>query len=190
VGRLDILAFEANPNHFAVAEERLRGVENLELLNVALVGPDHEGSTATLFLAGRKGKADSLFSARKAQGSLDVPAARLSSFVLESGHDARILRMNIEGAELLVIEDLLDAGQTDRIDGYFGMWDDLGKIDPAADECFRRLLHGCGVDPITFNDRDFGHRGAPRNRRHGVAARVRLFAIRRALLAAAAGRLR
>jgi len=65
-----------------------------------------------------------------------------------------ILRMNIEGAEQFVIQDLIDAGLHRSIDGYYGMWDDLSKVDPSAAKTFRRLLRDNGISTITFNDRD------------------------------------
>ena len=45
----------------------------------------------------------------------------------------------------------------DRVDGYYGMWDDLSKIDPERDAGFRRLLRRAGIHPIAFNDRDLAH---------------------------------
>lgn len=187
---LDILAFEANPDHFEVAKRRLAGIENLTIHNVAIVGPEHEGSTVELFLSGRRGKADSLFSKRQVGGSVKVPAARLSDYVARSNHDARLLRMNIEGAELFVIEDLIDARQVETIQGYFGMWDDLGKISPTQDVQFRQLLSDHRIRPITFNDRDFANPRWANVDRPRVSARIRLFAIRQAVLAAAGGHLR
>ncbi len=68
---------------------------------------------------------------------IEVPALRLSRFISQNeaiSPDAIVtLRMNIEGAETFVIEDLRDAGLIGRIDGFYGMWDDLYKIDPALD---------------------------------------------------------
>ena len=69
-----------------------------------------------------------------------------------------ILRMNIEGAEQFVIQDLLDSGLTASVDGYYGMWDDVSKIDPKADRRFRRLLRANGITNVTFNDRDLPYR--------------------------------
>jgi hypothetical protein len=62
--------------------------------------------------------------------------------------------MNIEGAEHFVIDDLLDARLHTSIDGYYGMWDDLSKIDPNDDSRFRQLLRDYRISKLTFNDRD------------------------------------
>jgi hypothetical protein len=43
------------------------------------------------------------------------------------------------------------------VDGYFGMWDDVSKIDPERDRAFRGMLKDAGITSVTFNDRDLGH---------------------------------
>ena len=40
------------------------------------------------------------------------------------------------------------------MDGYYGMWDDLAQVDPAASEQFRRLMRANGIATLSFNDRD------------------------------------
>ena len=37
-----------------------------------------------------------------------------------------------------------------EIDGYFGMWDDVYKIDPPRDVQFRRLLREQHIKSIPF----------------------------------------
>ena len=84
------------------------------------------------------GKGDWIFSARSEYGSISVPAARLSDQLPDlSRFDAVFLRMNIEGAERDVIDDPRPAGLLPSISDLFDMWDDLSKIDPAADDGFR-----------------------------------------------------
>ena len=160
---LEILGFEAGSEHIADARSELADVEGVQLDHVALVGPDHVGDEVELYLSGgqSRGKGDSLFSSR-GQRSETVPARRLSQVLADRGCSPRtmpvILRMNIEGAEQFVIQDLLDAGVTASIDGYYGMWDDVSKIDPKADKRFRRLLRANGITNVTFNDRDLPYR--------------------------------
>jgi hypothetical protein len=87
-----------------------------------------------------------------------VPALRLSDWLrhesLADGGRVLLLRMNIEGAEPEVIADLIDAGLHGYVDGWYGLWDDMGKIDPQRDAAFRRLLRAHGIRPVTFNGRD------------------------------------
>jgi FkbM family methyltransferase len=157
---VQVIAFEAGSRQFAAAVEALADVPGLDLRHRALVGPDHASATVRLYRSPDEGSyADSIFAAAGSDHE-DVPAARLSE-VLLSEHASHqgpvILRMNIEGAELAVIEDLVAAGLHERIDGYYGLWDDLSKIDPHLDGRFRRLLADCAISPLTFNGRDLGY---------------------------------
>lgn len=148
-----LIGFEASAEHYEKASAGLADITGLELRQEAVVGPDHQDQTITLYKTGGDGKGDSLFAER---GSVTetVPAVRLSSVLADHPGLPVILRMNIEGAELYVIEDLIAAGMLGRVAGFYGMWDDLSKIDPAEDRRFRRLLAEHHIRPITFNDRD------------------------------------
>ena len=110
-----------------------------------------------LYKAGREGRGDSLFAARGTDYE-EVPTARLSTilsdFYASNGEMPTILRMNIEGAEEQVLEDVAQAGMLSRVSGFYGMWDDLSKIDAARDAAFRAFLHDHGIRTVTFNDRD------------------------------------
>jgi len=154
---LRILGFEANPASFEEAVVNLRHLPELDLRQLAVVGPDVETSTVTLHVGTGDGKGDSLFPER-GNASVEVPAARLSDILTEDYpsflEDVVLLRMNIEGAELFVIEDLVNAGLSSSINAYFGMWDDLSKIDPEKDAAFGQLLTTNGIRTLTFNDRD------------------------------------
>jgi FkbM family methyltransferase len=172
---LRILAFEANPAHHAEAARNLSDIDGLDLRNAALVGPGYDAPDVELFLDHEDGRGDSLLGERNTGPSVLVPAIRLSDILRT--HDwplettVVLLRMNIEGAERFVIEDLVEADMDKHIDGFYGMWDDLSKVNPAADEEFRRLLRSRRIRKVTFNDRD----GDPRL--HFVA-RLRCAAIR------------
>jgi FkbM family methyltransferase len=156
-----VIAFEAGSRQFAAAAEALRDVPGLELRHQALVGPDHGSATVTLYRSREGGGyADSIFATAGAEHE-DVPAVRLSEVLLcehASHRGPVILRMNIEGAELAVIEDLVEAGLHERIDGYYGMWDDLSRLDAHMDDRFRGLLRERGIGSFTFNGRDLGYR--------------------------------
>ena len=39
-------------------------------------------------------------------------------------------------------------------DGFYGMWDDVGKINQDRDREFRTFLHKQNVHPFPFNGRD------------------------------------
>jgi len=150
--------FEANPHHLRDFGSSSLPDPRVEVINAALVGPHHSGDTVKLYLDGRSGVGDSLL---PAQGKkvIEVPAMRLSRFMNERGiepsQSAVILRMNIEGAEPEVIDDLIKAGLDQYVDGYFGMWNDVGKKDgPKAEAAFLHVLRQRGISHFTFNDRD------------------------------------
>lgn len=153
---LRILAFEASPRHYPEASRNLADIPNLDLRNIALVGPDFNSPTIKLYRTGGNGKGDSLFAERGHEFD-EVPTGRLSDFIRETPADLVILRMNIEGAEEYVIEDLVDAGMLDRVAAFYGMWDDLSKIDTSRDKAFRGVLRCHGIRTLTFNDRDARH---------------------------------
>ncbi len=153
-----MIGFEAGQEQFEQASSNLAGIPGVDLRRAAVVGPEHVGPTAELHLGHADGRGASLFAARGGTTE-QVPAVRLSA-VLDSispPPDAVILRMNIEGAEKYAIQDLITSGRHERIDGYYGMWDDLSKLDPKMDRDFRRLLKRYGIRNMTFNERDLAH---------------------------------
>lgn len=185
---LNVLAFEAGGEHVRDARAELGDRPGLALHHIALVGPDHEGDVARLYKTYGGGKADSLLR-DGGEDYEDVPARRLTTVLADAGWDLRrtpaILRMNIEGAEQFVIADLLEAGLTGSVDGYYGLWDDLSKIDAEADRRFQRLLSEHGIETLAFNDRDLvAAEGRPRLSPRELPATLRrlAFALRRRVI--------
>jgi len=153
---LEIIGVEASPDHAADARLALCDVPNVVVYQVALVGPENHAAHVRLYHAGRSGIGDSLFATR-GETYDDVPARRLSILLESKDLDGKapvIVRMNIEGAESFVISDLIDANLIDRVNGWYGMWDDLSKIDATKDEEFRAMMGHYSLDPVTFNQRD------------------------------------
>ncbi|HEY4427150.1 MAG TPA: hypothetical protein VGN08_03000 [Solirubrobacteraceae bacterium] len=155
---LHVLGFEASAVHVRDATAALADLDGVRLLHLALVGPHHAGDEVRLYKSPHgEGEGDSLFVNERDEYEV-VPARRLSDAIADEGYSLAqmpvILRMNIEGAEHFVIEDLLDAGLHTSVDGYYGMWDDLSQIDRPAASAFRRLLRRNGIATLTFNDRD------------------------------------
>lgn len=149
-------AFEANPATFRAVQSKLEGLPNLRCFNVALVKDPPKAGKVRLFTTGR-GLGDSVY--RKGRGEpVDVPARRLSEVIRDERIDLEgsinLLRMNIEGSEFDVIEDLVERDLVRHFQGFFGMWDDVAKIDPVRDERFRALLRETGIRPFPFNGRD------------------------------------
>lgn len=149
--------FEASTDFFNQARQSLGEKDNLHLTNAALCGTVPAGGSIKLYKGGGDGLGSSVY--RDTLGDYEeVQAVRFSDWI--KGHDLDLktsiclLRMNIEGSERDVLEDLADSGLAQHIDGYFGMWDDLSKIDRNRDDEFRAFLMRHRIHPFTFNGRD------------------------------------
>lgn len=147
--------FEASERSFAAASEALSRIDEVEVVRVALVHEVPEGGTVRLHTS-QKGLKDSIH--RPAESFEDVTAQRLSDWLSERGIDLGrsvcLLRMNIEGAEFDVLEDLVERNLAGHIDGFYGMWDDLYKFDRPRDRQFRSFLVRHGISSLAFNGRD------------------------------------
>jgi FkbM family methyltransferase len=154
---LSLIGFEAGSSQVEHARRALSDVD-AEVRHAAVVGPSHAEPAVTFYNRGRAGIGDSLFVERGGIGEETVPAVRVSDVLRGHEADAVILRMNIEGAELFVIEDLARCGLLSRISGFYGMWDDLSKNDDRVRERqFRELLRRYRMHTTTFNARDLPH---------------------------------
>lgn len=150
--------FEAGREFFEEARARTASLKNVRMIHAAVCRPDHGQRTVRLYRHPGTGVASSLY--RQEFGKFEeVPAIRLSSWLREEGIDVRrsvvLLRMNIEGAEEEVVEDLVESGLAPYVDGFLGMWDDVAKIDPERGKKFLRRLREHRIAPFTFNNRDF-----------------------------------
>ena len=152
-----ILGFEASSEHYLHAREAVKDCSSrIQLFNVALVGPDCLDKQVKLHKSEGLGFGDSLFSERGDQFEI-VEAKRLSEFIdrREFRNVPIILRMNCEGAEYQILEDLRESGTLDRILGFFGKWDDLSKINLHLDKRFRIFLRKNRIKRVVFCDRDW-----------------------------------
>lgn len=154
--KLRLYGFEAHPYYLKCAREAVAGIPGTSLLNAAVVGLEH-GPVVMLHLNGNDGTGDSLIR-QSGNQAIEVPAVRLSDFLSREGVDPRrdvtILRMNIEGAEAYVLEDLLAVGLISSVDGYYGAWDDPHKIGGEIATRFDEAMELGGVENFRFNDKD------------------------------------
>lgn len=151
------IGVEANGNSCTQVAERFRGDRRVSMIHAAACRDIPESGKVELYLHG-DGHGDSLYRVNRNRDPIAVPAIRASDLVrAEAGDPDRIilLRMNIEGAELDVLEDLDENGLLGRIDGFYGMWDDLSKIDPALDKELVAFMKRKGLKTLTLNERDF-----------------------------------
>lgn len=119
-------AFEPNPIAFEALTSSTAGLDSVILHQCAV--SDHDG-TARLYLH-RKHKRDPLghstgssLSVGKhnldGDNSIDVPTIDLAGFIEGLPGRVRILKIDVEGLEVLLINHLIDRGVLDRIDHVF-----------------------------------------------------------------------
>jgi FkbM family methyltransferase len=148
--------FEANQESFEQVTKKFIDRGNVQLIHKALVCNLPSNGKIKLYKNGKDGLGDSIY--RHATQYEEVECKRLSDFLIESHlikeNRIIILRMNIEGAEYDVLQDLVENELDNCIDGYFGMWDDISKIDSERDAEFRIFLAKHQIHTFTFNGRD------------------------------------
>ena len=153
---VEAYGFEANGDSYELVSAKYSDNKNIEIIHKALVHAMPAEGTIKLYKDVGDGLGDSIY--RETSEFEEVGCLRLSDFLEEQEIGTKnqivLLRMNIEGAELDVIEDLLEQNLHRKIDGYFGMWDDVAKVDVARDSAFRSLMAKNGISPFTFNGRD------------------------------------
>ncbi len=154
--KFNCYAFEACQESFEKAQEILANRENVKLINKALCYQIPIDGKIRLYKDKKVGLGNSLY--RQSETYEETEATRLSDWLHQNNIDLQnyicLLRMNIEGAEYEVLQDLVNSGLAKYIDGYYGMWDDLSKINRQRDEEFRAFLSDHQIDSVTFNGRD------------------------------------
>ncbi len=102
-----VLAIDANPNTYALAEEnmKLNGFTKVKVLNL---GAAAENGTLPLYLneTGNRG-GDTLKHGGNGERMIEVPVKRLSDILAEHGmQDAEFMKVDIEGMEIEVLTEL------------------------------------------------------------------------------------
>ncbi|MFB0565321.1 MAG: FkbM family methyltransferase [Candidatus Aminicenantaceae bacterium] len=155
--KFESYGFEASRESFDQVKAKFANKKNVDLINKALcyVLPP-EGKIKLFKDIKREGVGDSLY--KPTEHYEKIEAMRLSDWLRESNIDLQnricLLRMNIEGSEYDVIKDLVERGLAKHIDGYYGMWDDVSKIDKKRGEEFLAYLEENKIYNFTFNIRD------------------------------------
>jgi FkbM family methyltransferase len=150
-----LFAFEANPKTFNIAKNNCSHIDNLKFHNLALVSKVPESGLVRLYTSS-EGGADSIY--RKKESYIEVEAKKLSDVIRDEAirldECINIIRMNIEGSEFDVIEDLIESDLIKYFDGFYGMWDDVFKLDKEKFRKFNEMLKEVNVHPFPFNGRD------------------------------------
>lgn len=156
-----LVGIEANPKHYCAALDGLY-CPGTNLINVAIVGPEHVSNKVKMYVDQvGSGLGDTLLEERAIQRKMqhiEVNATRLSILFDELGinfhEDIIIIRMNIEGSEVFVLQDLIEAGIISNIDAFMGSWDDAHKISKMLGEQQDKIMNRYSVQPMQFNSRD------------------------------------
>lgn len=154
--KFEAYGFEANEETFQQVNKKFLQKASVGLVHKALCNTIPVNGKIRLYHNGPGGLGDSVY--RQSDSYEDVDAIRLSGWLRENNLALEdricLLRMNIEGAEYDVIEDLVENGLARLVDGYYGMWDDICKIDRQRDDRFRAFISENDIRPFTFNGRD------------------------------------
>jgi len=128
-----VYAFEPDPFAFGLLQERLCNARNVTLINKA-VGT--EDATVTLYRSPdfefnpiESSVSSSLFSTKKnidAQKGVVVEQIDILNFMSNLTHPVMLLKMDIEGAEIPILEQLLDGELLDKITHLFVEMHDKG----------------------------------------------------------------
>lgn len=155
--RFEAYGFEANQESYENVKNKFANKGHVHLFCKALCY-SLPGNGKIKLYHNSNGLGDSLY--RQSNSYEEVEAIRFSEWLNKEGiilkNKICLLRMNIEGAEYDVIQDLVESEYAKDIDGYYGMWDDLSKIDRYRDKNFRDCLFKNHIYPFTFNGRDMG----------------------------------
>ena len=151
-----IYGFEANPFTYKQVLDNIPKVKNLQLYNYAIINNKHPSGKIKLYTS-KNGLSDSIYRSNY-DNYVEVPAIKLSDFIYQKhinlSKSVNILRMNIEGAEFDVLQDLINEGLIKYFHRFYGMWDDVSKIDHAKDIQFRKTLKEHNIKPVPLNGRD------------------------------------
>jgi len=111
-----ILAFEPNPNAFKLLKMNVEqnNLSNVQLFNVGL---SNEESELDFFMDSNKGTlVGSIHKTRGGDNKITVNCKKLSSYIGTSHFD--LLKMDIEGAEMGVLQDLITENKLKQSDRY------------------------------------------------------------------------
>ncbi|HRH51346.1 MAG TPA: FkbM family methyltransferase [Panacibacter sp.] len=134
-----IMAFEANPNIYELLKKNIENnnITNTELYNVALYNEEKELSFFTGDDSGNL--RGSVMQGRGRNNEVIVKAQKLSGY-LRKIEKADIIKMDVEGAELQIIQDLFDEGLLQKADQYIIEYHhNIGGERPALSEFLRKF---------------------------------------------------
>lgn len=129
-----VYGYEAHPSYAQRLELLFSEDPRIHIRNAAICS--HSGTVNLYLSPASDGEGNSIFSSKNnvlESKSIEVPARRMSDELFQivtNGEigDITILRFNIEGAELEMMEDLIGTGSHELIDIYCGAASDIPKV--------------------------------------------------------------
>ncbi|HTQ74992.1 MAG TPA: FkbM family methyltransferase [Burkholderiales bacterium] len=140
-----ILAFEPNPNAFRMLQKNVaaNGIRDVELHNIAL--SDREGEIS-FFISSDPGTL--LGSTRRDRGGnieLKAKAGRLSQY-LRDERQVDLVKIDVEGSELSIIDELIEASSLGKVDQYIVEYHHRINNDPSNLGDFLKRFETAGYD--------------------------------------------
>jgi len=111
-----VIAFEPNPESYYLLRKNIEqnNLTNVKVYNYAL---SNENGTIEFFIGNQKGSLHaSIFNNRGGERSVSIETKKLSEFIGDKTFD--LLKMDIEGAEDNVIDDLTNSKKINQIEQY------------------------------------------------------------------------
>lgn len=153
----NIYGFEAHPGYCESLKRKYIGRNNVNIINLAI--SDKKG-IAKLYLATNEGLGNSIFSTKNnvvQNNSLEVKCDLFSNWLNENNIDLdnsiNILKINIEGAELFLFEDIKNNNLRDKFDIVCGHnMCDILKVKELTEkvEYYNSLVKELDINPVYF----------------------------------------
>ena len=151
-----IYGIEADPEYIPGLKERYKDDPKIQILNYAI--GDREGFCELYRSAAFDGEGSSIYKTKnnvKTENFARVPMVRLSHLLPSFNlGDFAVLKWNIEGAELLMVQDLIKTKTAERFDLFCGATPDIHKVSEIADqqEGHVELMNSAGISPFLFHN--------------------------------------
>lgn len=120
----EIYGFDAFPNHVNKASEKFKNNPKVHLYNYAI---SDKNENCKLYLHGGGGWGNSIYSSKNNVNKnkfIDIESISIVDWIINNVNDYKtsfnIIRFNIEGAELLLIQDIVDKKFIDNFNLYLG----------------------------------------------------------------------
>jgi len=150
---VSVYGFEAHPELAQKASDRYKGSDNIQIINKAI---SNCNSKVRLYIAeGNKMEGNSIFKTKNnvnPDNFIEVEGVKFSDWIKSNIPNYKefinVVRFNIEGAEIHLIDDLIESGISEHINLYLGSkgGEDILKCSEI------KHLHGSYVEKLVENN--------------------------------------